>query len=123
MSGSLRILCAEDNEQMGAVLVRFLTRAGHVAIHARDGLEAWAILSGDLHAFDVLITDHQMPGMNGLQLAKLARQARFTGKILVHSASVTDKEAALYHACGVHRILPKTTAAPVLLQAIEAGGL
>lgn len=121
MSGPLRILCAEDNEQMGEVLIHFLTQAGHVAIHARDGLEAWAILLQDFHAFDVLITDHQMPGMSGLQLAERAHQAQFAGKIIVHSANVTDKEATGYRACGVRRILPKMASGPVLLQAIEAG--
>jgi CheY-like chemotaxis protein len=120
MAGSLRILCAEDNAQMGELLIHFLISAGHVAVHARDGLEAWAILSRDLQAFDVLITDHQMPGMSGLQLAQLACEANFAGGIIVHSANVTTVEATQYRTCGVRRILPKMTSASILLQAVEA---
>ena len=49
--------------------------------HVRDGLEAWDRLSADIGHFDVLVTDHEMPGLKGGELVELARQAGFAGRI------------------------------------------
>jgi len=42
---------------------------------------------------DLLITDVQMPNMNGLDLAALARFMGYTGPILLISAFLSDDEA------------------------------
>ena len=42
---------------------------GHTAIEAHSGAEALAKLASDIEV-DVVLTDHAMPGMTGLQLAR-----------------------------------------------------
>ena len=70
MSG---ILIVDDEEGVLAVLNRILEllMPGYDISTARNGLAAWQQLQQ--HSFDLLLTDHHMPGMTGLELAQQAR--------------------------------------------------
>jgi len=116
----LRILCADDDSMLGQVLLRLFSTAGHEVQHAADGLEAWEKLSRDIGYFDVLITDHQMPGLDGLELVELLRQANYTGRIVVHSSMITAVESEKYRTLGVHQIVSKPAPAEELLAVVEA---
>ena len=70
--GGLRVLVAEDNPINQRVVARMLGVLGHEAVVVGDGLEALAALDG--RPFDVLITDAQMPNMDGLQLCQAMRE-------------------------------------------------
>jgi CheY-like chemotaxis protein len=48
---------------------------GHKAIEARSGRQALEILK-TMQPIDLLLTDHAMPGMSGLELARLAQDLR-----------------------------------------------
>jgi DNA-binding NarL/FixJ family response regulator len=58
-------------------------------------------------AFDLLITDHSMPRMNGVELVKRLRDAVFPGKIVVLSAHLSAENRAAYLALGVDLMIPK----------------
>jgi signal transduction histidine kinase len=60
----LRILVAEDNLINQRVATRYLERDGHAVVLASDGLQALAEFQRQ--AFDVILMDVQMPGMDGL---------------------------------------------------------
>jgi diguanylate cyclase (GGDEF)-like protein len=51
--------------------VRTLQKFGHEVVVAADGLEAWALFSQQ--ATDVVVTDWQMPGMDGPELCRRVR--------------------------------------------------
>lgn len=102
------------------VLAQFLQAAGHTVEIKHDGLDAWERIMSDPQRFDVLITDHQMPGLNGLELAELLRQVNYAGRIVVHSGSVAPEEAVRYRALGVAAIVPKAASLADLLAAVEA---
>jgi signal transduction histidine kinase/CheY-like chemotaxis protein len=68
---SLRVLACEDNPVNQKVLVAMLTRLGHRTTVANDGLAAWELLQQQ--AFDLLLTDVEMPGLDGLELARRVR--------------------------------------------------
>lgn len=61
-----RLLLVEDSETSAALISRFL-RGRYEVRHARDGNEAWKMLIGD-HKIELVVTDIQMPGMNGHEL-------------------------------------------------------
>ena len=63
------ILIAEDRETISSILVDELTRMGWDVTLARDGESAWVLWQ--IGKFDWLSTDFDMPGLNGLQLARL----------------------------------------------------
>lgn len=115
----LRILCAEDNAMVGDLLVRLLAMVGHQAELAADGLAAWERLSQAPGYFDLLVTDHQMPRMDGLDLVRWLRRTGFPGGIIVHSSALGATEVEAYRALSVDSIIKKATGAENLLRAIE----
>ena len=71
MSDSPRILVVDDETSNLKVLERLLTRAGYEVMLADSGPAALELLRNDQPA--VLLTDLKMPGMDGLELLKVAR--------------------------------------------------
>lgn len=65
-----RILVADDNAAVRAVVMRTLRAAGYVAEEAASGPEAIRVAEAADHAFDLLLTDVLMPGINGRELAR-----------------------------------------------------
>lgn len=83
-----RILVAEDSITSRALIRNILETAGFHVKSAVDGLEAFHFLQGD--QFDLVVSDVEMPGMNGFELtAKIKNDARFNNipVILVTSLS------------------------------------
>ena len=71
-----RILLAEDDDSLRAFLTRALERAGYEVRSCADGDEAMAALSDG--AYDLLLTDIVMPGVDGIEVAREAA-ARMPG--------------------------------------------
>jgi DNA-binding response OmpR family regulator len=69
-----RILIAEDEAHIARVLAMWLTRHGHEVLHASNGEEALQVLAGE--AVDLVITDMNMPRLDGLGLIKTVREER-----------------------------------------------
>ena len=77
-------------------------------------------MSPDVTRFDVLVTGHRMPGIDGLSLVGLLRHANYRGQIIVHSSTLTTQETTSYQALGVGSIVVKPTPAEELLNILEA---
>ncbi len=69
---ALHVLLCEDNPVNQKVLQAMLAHLGHRATVANDGMGAWELLGKQ--SFDMLLTDVEMPGMDGLELARRVRQ-------------------------------------------------
>lgn len=69
------ILLAEDDTSMREFLGIALSKAGHSVLSCEDGLKALEALRGT-QAFDLLLTDIVMPGMDGIELAQAATRER-----------------------------------------------
>lgn len=65
------ILLAEDDDAMRQFLSTALTRAGHRVVSHRNGRQALEALD---RTYDLLIADIVMPGMDGIELARRARE-------------------------------------------------
>ncbi|MDQ7833323.1 MAG: response regulator [Desulfovibrionaceae bacterium] len=70
----LRILVVEDNPVNAKVADVFLRRLGHAVALAGTGDEALAMLSRE--AFDMVVMDLEMPGMDGLETTRAIREGR-----------------------------------------------
>lgn len=115
----LRVLCVEDQEILGDVMLCLLSQAGHWVEHVSNGLDAWDRISQDLANFDLVITGHLMPWLNGLELVELLHEADFPGRLIVYTAGVSNEVADRYRAFGVTAIIPKSTRADELLNAVR----
>lgn len=94
------ILLAEDDESLRKFLAQALVKAGHQVTDFGDGDEAYECLKG--YAFDLLLTDIVMPGMDGIELAKRAAELNAALKIMfitgfaavaLHPAANAPKQA------------------------------
>lgn len=75
------ILIVEDDASMLGFLKLALEKAGH-SVHTEDnGVDALSTLKKDT-AFDLLLTDIVMPGMDGIELSKEAEKLKPTLKIM-----------------------------------------
>ncbi|SKA64419.1 PAS domain S-box-containing protein [Desulfobaculum bizertense DSM 18034] len=70
LPGHGRILFVEDDEDQLATIPRVLSQLGYEVDSAKDALTAEQILEQSTEAYDLVITDYDMPGMNGVQFAK-----------------------------------------------------
>ncbi len=67
-----RVLIVDDENSMRMLVARAIAMDGHEIVTAADGAEALEILGGEQGAFDLLLTDIQMPVMDGIALALTA---------------------------------------------------
>ncbi len=67
-----RVLIADDEESMRMLVARAIAMDGHATTTAQDGAEALEILTREQGRFDLLLTDIQMPVMDGIALALAA---------------------------------------------------
>lgn len=82
----MKVLIAEDDTSSRLVLEAILQKAGHEVVAAEDGPRAWNAWRSQV--FPVLISDWQMPGLDGLELCRAIRQtggAGYTYVILLTS--------------------------------------
>jgi CheY-like chemotaxis protein len=114
-----RFLCVDDNELVRDGIRAVLVGKGWGCHTAGGGEDALQWLAACLEPFDMIITDHQMPGMNGLEFVRKVRATKFAGKILVHSTMLLGIEQAAYEALNVDAIVPKTGNPRPLIKAIE----
>ncbi len=101
------VLCADDHEQIGELVKRLLERSGHVVECVSNGQQAWDRIAEDPRHFDVVVTDHQMPGVTGLELAGKLRASGYAGKIIIQSCRLTAAEENAFRALAVDCILCK----------------
>jgi CheY-like chemotaxis protein len=111
-----RILYAEDMSALRILLQETLGRDGHEIHGCEHGEAAWQMLSAQPDRFDLLITDHHMPVLNGLGLVQRLRTSGiFAGKIVVFSSELSEAVDQAYRDLAVDCILKK----PVLRQTLR----
>ncbi len=102
----LRILYADDVPELRNLLQVMFERDGHLIECHPDGQSALTRINEN-HDFDLVITDHHMPRMNGLEFVEQLRAQSFRGKIMVFSSELSPSIADKYVRLGVDRILYK----------------
>ncbi len=117
---ALRILCADDDDMIRDIVQIALTRDGHQVTAVDDGHRAHEIVAEAPSDYDLVITDHQMPVMTGLELVACLRALPYHGGILVMSGSIDRALAAEYRALGVDALLDKPVRLQVLLAAVRS---
>jgi CheY-like chemotaxis protein len=119
MKSGLRILTVEDETAVARLLALVLCGPGCKVTSADSGREALSRIAASTQSYDIIITDHQMPGMSGLDLVRQLRAQDFAGKIVVLSAFLNEENVRAYEALGVDLMLAKPFAMDELRHAID----
>jgi pilus assembly protein CpaE len=117
--GGARVLFVDDEEQIRKLLSTWLTRHGYEVSVANDGWEA--LKSIRAKAPDLLITDVNMPNMNGLELTRRLRADHRTARIpvIMLSARKQADDVLTGYAEGADEYVPKPVEMAVLEAKIE----
>jgi two-component system chemotaxis response regulator CheY len=97
---ALTVLTVDDSRTMREMVSMTLRGAGFAVVQAEDGVDALKVLREN--EVDVIITDLNMPNMDGLQLVKeLRAKPEFKGKpILFLTTRRGDEDKAKGRAAG-----------------------
>jgi CheY-like chemotaxis protein len=119
MGEQSRLLVVDDDPEVAWGLGRFLARKGWAVSACGDGVEAIELLEGD--GFDAVVTDVQMPRLNGLAVVEWVRRHRPSTAIIVITAfgSSSVRQACLQK--GAYHYLDKPVDPELLLDLLEAG--
>jgi CheY-like chemotaxis protein len=122
MKNGLRILTVEDETAVTRLLALVLCGPDCSVTSATDGEDALAKIAASGQPYDIIITDHRMPRVTGLELVRKLRAQRFGGKIVVISAFLDEENVRAYQALGVDLMLDKPFDVDELRHAIEVLG-
>lgn len=96
ISGRGRILLVEDEDGVRSIAASQLKSRGYDVEEACDGEEALEILQENPGAFDLVVSDVVMPGMDGPTLIKEAKELLGTAKVLfMHTIKVLNEAQLL----------------------------
>ena len=119
------VLVVADDEPLALeLLVDLLESEGYTVLPARDGEEAWSILTDPANAVDLLISDRQMPRLDGMGLLARIRQSAQLKGLRTMFVTGLDNEADIAEGigAGVYYYLTKPYK-PKVLRAVVAAAL
>jgi len=92
-SFSVRVLIVEDDEELRALNAMAMTQRGFCVDTADNGEAGWqALCCGN---YDLVITDHEMPQLTGLDLIKRMRAESFNLPCILVSGRLPDSDIPL----------------------------
>jgi signal transduction histidine kinase/ActR/RegA family two-component response regulator len=114
---SLRILLVEDDATVAEVIIGLLRARGHQVSHAAHGLAA--LTQTAAQAFDIALLDLDLPGLDGLALARQLRAQSFDAPLIAVTARADAEAEALAQAAGFDGFLRKPVTGDLLAGTIE----
>lgn len=114
-----RALVVEDNSRAAELTVGLLEANGWSVDWARDGFEA--ILRFRARAYDALLLDYRLPGMDGVEVLNwVRRNVSAAPEVVVVSSESADFLNSQFGGLGVRAILRKPLDAGDLIDALPA---
>src|SRR4029077_4935435 len=114
-----RVLVVDDEAQIRKLVQTFLTKHGYVVTTANDGYEALKEIKREKP--HILITDVQMPNLNGLELTRRLRQEAATARlpVIMLSAKKQSDDILAGYAQGADEYVAKPVELAVLALKID----
>ena len=91
----MRVLVAEDDDDLAGFIERGLAELGHVTTHVSSGIDALHI--GSTEVFDVAVLDRMLPALDGVEIVKRWRSADIFMPVLMLTAlgGISDRVSGL----------------------------
>lgn len=115
---SRRILLIEDDRKILRLFEKGLKEAGYCVTAIADPLMAENEMKRE--DYDVIVTDYAMPGMTGVQIARLAKTMGLKSRIILVTGLAEDKVMAYRQKNLIHVLLLKPVGLPSLIEAVES---
>ena len=114
-AGQARILVAEDDGDTRALIQRVLENQGYAVTTAADGVEALARLAAG--AFDLILSDVNMPNLDGLKLMEIKAQKMIGTPVIFFTAEEEGEARAL--ALGAEDYIKKPVSKDVIVARVR----
>jgi DNA-binding response OmpR family regulator len=114
----MSLLLVEDDAMIAQVLRGLLEAQGHRVTHAAHGLSALSELESE--SFDAALLDLDLPGVNGLDLARLIRARGMTLPLLAVTARADADAQPDALAAGMDGFLRKPVTGEMLAEGLGA---
>jgi DNA-binding response OmpR family regulator len=114
----MQVLVVEDERRMAELLRQGLEEEGHSVVLASDGREGLAI--AESHAFDAIVLDVMLPGMDGFSIARKLRASLNQTPILMLTARDATEDMVAGLNLGADDYLVKPFSFDVLLARLRA---
>ena len=101
----IKVLIAEDEENLGTILEQFLAGRGHQVTNVRDGRAALQALRAD--TYDVALLDIVMPELDGLEVLKAVREETAPPEVIIITGNGTIETAITAMKLGAYDYLSK----------------
>ena len=115
----MRILLADDHDLVLETLASFLRTEGDFDVETCGSLDAAAEKISNDTAYDLVLLDYTMPGMNGLEGLQKAIDASFGRPVALMSGTASKTIAQEAIDAGAIGFLPKTMAAKSMVNAVK----
>ncbi len=106
-AGTENVLVVDDEISLRRLLEAALTSKGYRVVTAANGLEAIDVLSCQDQPLDAILLDLNMPGANGIDVAKVARALRPQTKVLLLSGNMNGEARASLQNLGLTDFVQK----------------
>ena len=117
----LRILCVDDNAPLLRTLALGFRKYGFEVVTASHGIDALQQFQAHDGNFATILSDHDMPKMDGSEFIKQVRALGYKGQVLVMSGRLSVSGCQAYQDLGVSGFLSKpfdiSMAATMIMQA------
>ena len=120
LAASPHIVCLDDDEALLFLLKRLLERRGYRVTAYHDQRSALDAISADPAGIDLVLTDYNMPGLSGLDVARQARAMRQDLPIVVASGFIDETLSSQAADAGVNDLIFKATSVEEFFGAIAA---
>ncbi len=114
----IRILAVEDDEWNGYLLQNYLKDHIQQLVIFNNAEDGWQALKNEGSAFDLILTDLNLPQMDGKSFFRKVK-SQFTTQVIALSASLSKKEAEELIESGFTNTLGKPFTQKDILQAID----
>jgi len=91
-----RVLCVEDNAPLQQALKIGLRHYGFEVVTACHGVDALMQYKAHAGRLGAIITDHDMPNMNGIEFVRSVRELGYRGRIVVMSGRLSQEDLWAY---------------------------
>jgi len=112
------LLYVDDEEATVFLMKRLLERGGYRVSGYTDPLEALAAARADTDQFDLVVTDYDMPGMSGLEVASALQEIRADLPVVLASGYITEELRAKATAAGIRKLIYKPNTVDDLCEAV-----
>ena len=112
-----RVLVVDDDQIVINAVRRILQRSGMDPESTTDARKALDIYKKG--GIDLVISDRQMPGMDGLELLKVLKEFDPKVKVIIVSGGISEKQTEEFLEAGASAVLEKVSMIKTLIKAVK----